>query len=58
MWGPRPAEGQRLFEERRAEGKSKKEVIPELLEWYKQGGWEQVDEELVEAISETAVVSS
>lgn len=56
-WGARPEEAQRLFEERRAEGKPKREIIPELLEWYARGGWQQVDEELAETITETVPAS-
>ena len=50
QWGPRPDEGQRLFDHLKEQGRDKMEIVEELISWYEDGGYENVDEELVETI--------
>lgn len=47
QWGPRPAGAVQLREELKAEGASKQEMTRALLDWYANGGWQQVEDELV-----------
>ena len=46
-WGPRPRQAQRLRERLLAEGLEGGEVTKKLIEWYEDGGWKQVDDELI-----------
>ncbi len=52
QWGPRPAAGQNLFDRLKEEGRDKMEIVEELIEWYADGGYRHVDEELTAAITE------
>jgi hypothetical protein len=54
-WGPRPEEGQRVFDTLKEQGHDKMEIVQELVAWYEDGGYEHVDTELASVISsETA----
>jgi hypothetical protein len=52
QWGPRPEAGQNVFDRLKEEGRDKMEIVQELIEWYEEGGYEYVDEELAAAITE------
>lgn len=52
-WGPRPAGAVRLREELKASGASSAEMTKALLDWYANGGWQNVEAELVELLAET-----
>ena len=49
-WGPRPEEAQRLRENLLAEGLAAGVVSKKLIEWYDEGGWKLVDDELIEVL--------
>ncbi len=49
-WGPRPVEARLLRVNLRAKGLSPGEVSKHLIDWYEQGGWQQVDDELAVAL--------
>ena len=49
-WGPRPEEARLLRERYLAEGLTGNAVSKKLIEWYDEGGWQQVDDELVEML--------
>lgn len=49
-WGARPEGARTMRTSLLEEGLDTREMIQRLLEWYKQGGWTQVDAELAEAI--------
>ena len=51
-WGPRPAEAGQRFEQLKASGKEKEEVVQELLAWYEADGGQQVDAELAAQLQE------
>jgi hypothetical protein len=50
-WGPRPVEGQALFDESRREGLEKPQIVQRLVDWYNDGGFARVDEELAQTIA-------
>lgn len=49
-WGPRPGGAVRLREEMKASGASSAEMVKGLLDWYANGGWQEVEEELIELL--------
>ncbi|PEN15131.1 thioredoxin family protein [Longibacter salinarum] len=49
-WGPRPENGQRLFNNLREQGRDKMEIIQELIAWYEGGGYETVGVELADEV--------
>ena len=51
QWGPRPELAQALRERLIEEGLSGGEVSKKLIEWYDDGGWHLVDDELTEVLS-------
>ena len=53
-WGPRPEEAQRLRERLLEEGISGGEVSKKLIEWYDEGGWQLVDDELTQVLAPAA----
>ena len=52
QWGPRPKAGQKVFDRLKEEGHDKMEIVQQLIEWYEDGGYQHVDEELTIAITE------
>lgn len=50
QWGPRPREAQHLRQRLKSEGLSGDEISQQLIEWYDDGGWRQVDDELTEVL--------
>ncbi len=50
-WGPRPAEAQQVRERLLEEGFSGGEVSKKLIEWYDEGGWHLVDDELTQVLA-------
>ena len=52
-WGPRPEDAARRYEALKAEYDDKSTLIAELLEYYEEGGWQDADAELAEAITST-----
>ncbi len=50
QWGPRPEAAQALFDRERAAGKDKDAIVQALIAWYEDGGWQEVDRELADAI--------
>ena len=51
-WGPRPQEAQQRREELLSEGAHKERIIENVLAWYEEGGWNQVSQELAEALKD------
>lgn len=52
-WGPRPEGARRKFEELRDRHDDKMEVIEGLISYYEDGGWQETDDELIEALQST-----
>ncbi|MEM6645104.1 MAG: thioredoxin family protein [Bacteroidota bacterium] len=52
QWGPRPAELAGARETWKAEGAEGKELARRGVAWYENGGWHQVEDELLPLISE------
>ena len=50
QWGPRPREAQHLRQRLKNEGLSGDKISKKLIEWYDDGGWRQVDDELTEVL--------
>ena len=50
QWGPRPREAQHLRQRLKNEGLSGDEISKKMIEWYDDGGWRQVDDELTEVL--------
>ena len=50
QWGPRPREAQHLREQLKSEGLSGSEISKKMIEWYDDGGWRQVDDDLTEVL--------
>lgn len=50
-WGPRPEEARRFREHLFEDGLSGGEVSEKLIEWYDEGGWQHVDDELTQVLS-------
>ena len=50
QWGPRPREAQHLRQRLKSEGLSSDEISQKLIEWYDDGGWRQVDDELTKVL--------
>lgn len=50
QWGPRPQGAVSLREGLLEDGASREEMTRALLDWYADGGWNEVDAELAEAI--------
>ncbi len=51
QWGPRPRAAAELRKQLKAKGKSGKEISNALIEWYQDGGYEMVEDELVERLT-------
>ncbi len=51
-WGPRTATGVAFRQARVDEGMDKAAIIPALVAWYEQGGWQDVDAELAARIED------
>jgi hypothetical protein len=49
-WGPRPDGATQRYRSLKQEYDDKNEIIAELLKYYNDGGWREVDEELVAAL--------
>ena len=49
-WGPRPEEARQLFASLRAQYDDKMKVIEKLIAHYEDGGWQEADAELAEAV--------
>lgn len=52
-WGPRPEGAAERFAELRETFDDKQQQIAKLVEYYKEGGWQEVDEELAASIRTT-----
>ncbi len=50
-WGPRPEQARLLREGLLADGVSGGDVSKRLIEWYEEGGWSQVDTELLALVT-------
>ena len=53
-WGPRPEAGQAVYDRLNADGKDKMVIVKELLDWYDEGGWSHVDQELAALLRSVA----
>lgn len=53
QWGPRPADAAALREKLIAEGAEGKDVVEQLIGWYEDGGYEDVEEELISCVKAT-----
>lgn len=49
-WGPRPDEAAQKYASLKQQYDDKNDIIAELLEYYEDGGWREVEEELVTAL--------
>jgi hypothetical protein len=54
-WGPRPEGARQHFKKLKQQYDEKSEMIAELLEHYEEGGWQEAEEELTEAIRSATV---
>ena len=54
QWGPRPSGAAERFAELRGSDLTKEQQIQQLIEYYEDGGWEEVDAELTAAVSTAA----
>ena len=50
QWGPRPQGAQQRRQELLSEGAHQERVVENLLAWYESGGWNEVSQELTEAL--------
>lgn len=50
VWGPRPEGAARRFAELREQDLPKEQMIEQLVGYYEDGGWKEVDAELAEAV--------
>jgi hypothetical protein len=55
-WGPRPADAAALREGLIAEGAEGKDVVEPLITWYEDGGYEDVEEELIDRLTSSLPV--
>ncbi len=54
QWGARPAGARQLRSGLIEDGLDSGEVVQNLLEWYDDGGWQEVDDELADAVQSVA----
>jgi hypothetical protein len=57
-WGPRPEAAADLFASLKADDTPKEQAIQTLLEHYEDGGWKDAEDELVDAIAQSAGVEA
>jgi len=58
QWGPRPSEAADRYAEIREQDLPKEQQIQQLIEYYEDGGWQEVDEELAAAVSASATAAA
>lgn len=57
-WGPRPQAAQDRYDALNADGKDKMAIVKALLDWYDEGGWQHVEDELIETLRAVSLSTS